>query len=443
MKSSIKNRLNIFIQYPICDIRPLLSTVQNQIKPLPVWDDPVPSKHFVQYFGHLKRRKKGGHDYFHDELFFINGRGGFKFPKLEKVTSDQVRQLECIFRRLLNDGKSSIRYEVGLTSDHVLPTQNCSKFFKNLIEHICHIPVQIKNLEKRPVDTSVIHCGKRLSSLYEKASSQEYPDLKHNFTYVREGEMCMLLEYHEKDYPFPAKHVEVGPGLKLSFDWQEVDGKDVGIFYLAKGTDYDLRALRKIRIGIMRTYSEHQNLTNVLSYVRRPDLEFDTDKLSHFLNDKTGFFKKKNEIIKNLVLSYYNLIKPEEIKGIEKKLDQFKLQVKKKIYDHLGDASLQYSLGVEEISQVKKVVSQLISKDKTMEAIEILKTTISKLNDAVLTNDVTGIEARFHTLQRALINGTLGYNEFSIAQNKLRLSILTLASLIGQTQATADHNLPI
>ncbi len=396
----------------------------------------MPTKHFVQYFGHLKRRRKGGHDYFHDELYFINGKGGFKLPKLEKVIYKEIRDLQCIFRRLLNDGKSSIRYEVGFTTDKTTfvkyYSRDVRKTFRKLVGRICTIPVRIKNLEERPVNTTVLHCGKWLSALYEKASESDYHDEMYDFPLVRQGEMCIMLEYFANDLHVLRQEDYIAPGLNLSFDWHEVEGKNVGVFLLGKTTGYNLNTLRKTRIGIMRTFAEHQNLTNVLNFVKMPDLEFDPEKLSNYLNEKTKFFNRKNEVIKNLILSYYNLIRPEEISAIENRLDQLRLQVKKKVWDHLGDASLKYLLAAENISELKKVVSQLISKDKVKQSIEILKATIAQLDQGEFENSITGIEARHRILQRAIIDGTMGFNEMSIEQNKLRLSILTLASMISE-----------
>lgn len=436
MRTATNNRLNVFIQYPICDIRSLLVKDKRHLKPFPTWDNPIPTKHFVQYFGHLKRRRKGGHDYFHDELYFINGKGGFKLPKLEKVIYEEIRDLQCIFRRLLNDGNSSIRYEVGFTTDKTNFVKFFSKddrwTFRKLVGRICQIPVQIKNLEENPINTSVLHCGKWLSALYEKASESDYHDEMYDFPLVRQGEMCIVIEYFVSGFRVLHEENYVAPGLHLSFDWHEVEGKNVGVFLLGKTTGYDLKTLRKTRIGIMRTFAEHQNLTNVLNFVKMPDLEFDADKLSRYLNEKTKFFNKKNEVIKNLILSYYSLIRPEEISAIESRLDQLRMQVKKKVWDHLGEASLKYMLAAEDISEVKKVVSQLISKDKVKQSIQVLKTTIGKLNQIEFEHSVIGIEARFYTLQKAIIDGTMGFNEMSIEQNKLRLSILTLASMISE-----------
>jgi hypothetical protein len=434
MKSKTNKRLIIFIQYPICDIRPLLSSDQNHLKPRPTWDNPKPSKHFVQYFGHLKRRKKGGHDYFHDELYFINGKGGFKLPKLEKVAIKELSNLQCIFRRLLNDGKSSIRYEIGLTSDHLViadsDRQNPFRAFKKLVTHICHIPVKIKNLERDPFETRVIDCSKKLGELYEKASAADYPYSSNGIKFVSTGEMCMLLEYNNTDFQIQDAQ-EVAKGLKLAFKWIEVDGKDVGVFFLEKRSDFELTALRKIRIGIMRTFAEHQNLINVLSYLDYKNLTFDPAKLNEYLNEKTSFFNKKNEVIKNLILSYYNLITPEEIFNIEEKLDNLKLQVKKKVWDHLRDASTKYISESGDFSDIKHAVGQLIKNNKTKEALDVLKTTIESIDDPVAANSIIVLESRYREIEISIIDGTIGYNDLSIAQNKLRVSILKLASLVA------------
>ncbi len=432
MKSKTNKRLIVFIQYPICDIRPLLIPDQSHLKPRPTWDNPQPSRHFVQYFGHLKRRKKGGHDYFHDELFFINGKGGFKLPKLEKVASEEVSKLECIFRRLLNDGKSSIRYEVGLTSNQVAVSekQNPFRTFVKLVTQICHIPVQIKNLESTPINSKVIHCSKKLSELYEKASAADFPDSSNGMKYVTAGEMCILLEYRDSDFNLPEGR-EMAKGLKIAFKWIEVDGIDVGVFFLEKSNGYDLRTLRKIRIGIMRTYAEHQNMTSVLNYLKYPNLRFIPEKLSDYLNRQTSFFNKKDEVIKNLILSYYSLITPEELINIEDKLDKLKLQVKKKVWDHLGDASTKYLLGSGDLLEVKQTVGRLVSNDKIKEALEVLNAAIENSGDQDSANSIIVLESRFRTLERSVIDGTMGYNDLSIEQNKLRVSILKLASYVA------------
>ena len=182
----------------------------------------------------------------------------------------------------------------------------------------------------------------------------------------------------------------------------------------------------------MRTYSEHQNLTNVLNFVKRPELDFDGDQLGNYLNEKTRFFNKKNEVIKNLILSYYSLISPGEITAIEGRLDNLRLQVKKKVWHHLDDASVRYATGSAALNDVEQAVGDLISKDKIKEGIEVLKSFAERSADKGLINSATGIEARYSQIQKAIIDDTIGYNERSIAQNKLRLSILTLASVIAE-----------
>jgi hypothetical protein len=433
MEADTSNLITFFIQYPICDIRSLLVVEKSELKPFPSWDNPIPNKQFLQYFGHLKRRRKGGHDYFHDELFFIDGKGGFKFPKLENVRHNETSRFNCIFRRLLNDGKSSIRYEIALQSDYIpiAPPSNSEVegIFNDLIRHVCNIPVQIKNLTEKPKSSTILQCGKHLSALYEKASSSGEESESSKINLVRDGELCILLEYNADFFNFSKDSKPLGEGLNLFFRRLNINDRDIGVFLLGKEEGYNPTALRKLRIGIMRMYAEHQNLINVFNYIRIPSLNFDADFLGIYLNKKTKYFLKRNDPIKDLLFSYYSLIPPSDISLLENNLDKLRLQIKKKVWDLVGDSGLKYSLNSGDIEQV---VGELIIDAKTKKAIKVIREAIKKIGNKDFQKTVIILSANLKVIENHIIHGDLGNNEIAILTNKLNLNLLDLASNINE-----------
>jgi len=235
----MSNFIVVHFQYPICDFRKLIDE-HSDLKPLPNWNTPAPNKHFIQYFGHLKRRPKGGELFFQNELFYIKGKGGFKFTELERIKISKIGKIKCIYRRLISDNIASVRYEFAINFQDLGRfdsfDNNFSYCFRLFIQDfLIKIPIEIRNIENKITQTNVLNAGKYLSQLYKKATEFGITQLN-NQKLVTCGEIGVFIEY-DKGLLKPDPKSVAGylffedENIELFLIRPEIQGKEVCVFF--------------------------------------------------------------------------------------------------------------------------------------------------------------------------------------------------------------------
>ncbi len=428
------SELAIYFQYPVCDLRNLIED-KSLVKPLPNWKKPLPNRHFLPYFGHLKERKKGGHDYFHDEYYYIGGRGGLKFDRLETVHIDGLGPMDCIYRRILNDKVAGIRYEFGLGCDDDgwlsrLPTEGGAAVRPLADALLGQIPLFIKNLNKTPKPTTILHAGKSLARLYVKSSGNK--ELKSFGSMVKNGEVGVFIEYPLDELNDAVSLTDsdfvLEDGAILSHQRITTDGTAANVFLLGRKGPRNDPAFRNTRISLMRMYFEHQVLSLVLAMFDNPRLTFDHDVLDRYLLDKVKFFhhkKKKGRSqrqLHNLIFSFVELIPSAKVEILKEGLADVRLQIKKRVWEHLAEASTTFRS--EPLGAVGERVKDLIRQDELSEALDQLSKVFPPNSESLA--EVLRLQHHLEGIRQDEGEKNLGWNELNNQKNQLAIEIMDL-----------------
>ena len=156
----------LFLQFPLAELRSFLNQKTSRL-PSPAFPLPEPDRDFIRSFGGVRKRRKGGvEDWVGEETFCHAGRA-LRF-------ADPTSPLKCAFRRILNDGRAVVRFEVGLvTHPHgrlrpgfPLDEHACL----DLIETCLAVPVMIPTTKQ--LTSGLILSGEYLAHHYLKCTTR-------------------------------------------------------------------------------------------------------------------------------------------------------------------------------------------------------------------------------------------------------------------------------
>ena len=103
----------LVLQFPIIDLRPSCRRCRSPRRP--TGGPRSPKRDFIRFFGSMKKRRSGGSDHWHDELYFCQSYGALKFPGFVGRSPVTGKTRHIAFRRVLNDGFGVVRCEFGLS----------------------------------------------------------------------------------------------------------------------------------------------------------------------------------------------------------------------------------------------------------------------------------------------------------------------------------------
>lgn len=431
MGSDLRNNIILHIQYPFCDIR-RMTINQSDILPVPNWQLPLENKHFVQYFGHMERRKKDIPQIFSDENFYIKGKGGLKFVGLEKSSLEKAK---CLYKKLLSDGYCGNRYEVGLFFNGNKRFGNLSKNyyqgFKLLLEDVlCNLPVRIRHIDKDDQkNSSLLYAGKKIAQLYQKATEKN--KLHKELINIRHGKLCLLFEVNKDLFAPPKelwdKRIQFPFDVSISFNKFNFRGEEITSFFLFRKGKTKEEYYRKIRVIILRMYFEYQNLKLVLNLAQNPSIKFNHELFDKYLMKKVRYFEKskKSQIERTqaheLIFSFFEFISPSEIEILSQNLESVRLQIKKQIIRLINENHLKYENRYQ--SQIKIDIRNELMNGNIEEALKIL----NKISNS---NDVALINFKYKDCLREEMLGIIGQNESEIRKSKIVFSILKIVDEI-------------
>ncbi|MDX1939652.1 MAG: hypothetical protein SFU99_03825 [Saprospiraceae bacterium] len=419
------NEVNIHFQYSICDHRRFTDESVN-IKPLPDWKAPLENRHHMHYFGTMKKRNKKVPSLFKDERFFISGRGGLKFEKLEGTNLFKAR---CLYRKLYSDGLCANRYEIGLSLNGL--KKNIKDYPENEYQHsrlihelLFHIPIKIKYLKKYENNIfDILNASKAIALLYQRATS-ELPseDRLYNIKY---GNLCIVLEVDKqnkaiKDILFDDV-IEVNNSFSVYVKKYRTRGMEVVVFTLFGEIAENLNECREIRISLLRMFHEYQNMRLLLQVAQNPKNNILHEEFDKYLMHKLRFFKKvlsPNDAFQHLfncMFSIFEIISPGEIDELSHNIERIRLQIKNKLLDFVKNNNVKNSI---RFSENFKYVQQALAASDLKKAINLIHGIVDQKTYII-------IQSRFNRLLLDEKHGVIGRNELEIEKNKLVLSILT------------------
>lgn len=361
-------------EFPICDARPFSPEAARLVRPS--WESsPQPGADFVRCFGRVERRRRGGHEYWHDEVFFSSAARAVRIPQLEKrgLGKEPWRvRPEVAFRRLMSNGRAMTRVEVGLSNNgsvlRDMPGKSCLKVALDMLD----LPVEVAAFPGKPTACELRRAGTALTSLYARATSSTKEPVAEEKTkrLVKAGEPLVLIEYEGSEVSeSPPRAVGLsavdGFDVPVSFMWVEYGGRETGVWFVRTDTAPP-SVVRRLRVGLCRLHAEHQVLKAVLSMLSSGVLKYEPatthgDALNEYLEEATRLLGKDEHAglnqaaLKEVISAYSGLVNPDEQKILAKSITQVRVSVRRKLemYDSMMRA--QQERGTNVVWQVGQV----------------------------------------------------------------------------------------
>jgi hypothetical protein len=401
--------LLIVAQIPLVDLRPLITTSPARL-PVPPFPFPTPGSQFVRCFGHIERRRRGGHEYWADEIFFSSAAGALGLPGLELTRLGRKHRSvipSCAFRRLLCDGGSVARIELGLSLNRDLSLVNyahqslngadCVSIAKSFLD----LPVRLTSFRAQPIFCTVKRLPRYTAELYWYATTATSSAAKFSHSYVRPGEQVVLFEYkmHEID-SLPPMVRRIDPnligGASLAFGWYNENGRQIPLWFL-QVNGVDTKITRRIRLGLLRLHAERQALREVLTSLANGVITYaprtqSGDRLEQFLlnaikilatNDRAGI----SQVAIHDVIAAEQFVNEEEGELLQQRLKDARRLVKTRLNEYLR------------LSEAARVVSLTASSGGTINVngaimSEKNETNTQNIIGSTITNSAVAIKQR-------------------------------------------------
>jgi hypothetical protein len=343
-------------QLPICDAR-LLDDSSSRLSE-PDWPTPAVGTDFVRGFGSVFRRRRGGHEEFLDEGVYAAADHALRFEALHQhpiVVGGGSFAVDAAFRRLLCSNRQSggvcNRLEVGLRIPAGRARQRPFIRFApgdwiKAALHVAELPVRVHSSRKEEgAPTSLWHAGPAVAAAYVDATSPSQAESGDTSArrLVGAGAPLLLIEYqpHEAE-ALPDRAQAVAPerigGVNLRFLWLEYRRREFGVWFLERGRE-DLALTRRLRVGLLRMYAEHQSLKIVLSHVLSGRLAYrrgtpESGIFDRYLQmamrilgrDEHGGFS--HAALQQVISAYQSVVNGEELQLLDDRLDQVRRQVR-------------------------------------------------------------------------------------------------------------------
>lgn len=277
----------LHIHIPIIDCREFLVSCRKFEKP--VYPVPVAGS-FVQNFGEVCYREKGGNPFYAGESHFFNTFGAIRFKNLprynvriSKSPADEGYTYICKFRRLFTNGEIMNRYELGFS------LYSGKADFKEVAGYILDQDIRIRDFQGEFVQTQLWNAGTYIAGIYDFSTSA-VPSIGS----VICGEVFCVAELNNSDSTsIPEKAVKLldfkKEGIRLYHYVCKVPKRKVGIpcWIIDKYRRHsDPEFASKLRNALFRVQLEVQTLMQsypfLIGNVNNKDL--DSQKLVDYIS---------------------------------------------------------------------------------------------------------------------------------------------------------------
>jgi hypothetical protein len=350
-------------QLPVCDARRFVPGGDVRLVG-PDWPAPTPGEEFVRSFGPVERRRRGGHEEFHDESAYADARGAVRFDRLEQQglgAAPHALHPTVAYRRLLCSGRESgaavVRLEMGFTTTNRRPGPASEPHFVGqdavgVALDLLELPITVGSGSKGRTKSSLWTMGKPFADVYQRATTscdQTVSDAQRRF--VIPCQPLLLFEYEGNEIvslPSAARAVEpsrIG-GLDLSFVWIEYRRRQFGLWFLRLDPAQD-QLCRRLRLGLCRIHAEHQVLKRALSLLLSDDLTYvrgakESDLLDTYLASATRVLQRdehggfSHAAIQEVVAAYEAVVNPDELAILSERLEQVRRQIRGPVERYSG-----------------------------------------------------------------------------------------------------------
>jgi hypothetical protein len=332
-------------EFPICDARDF--TDSERRLSLPPWPFPEPGKHFVRCFGPVRRRARGGHPVWADEIYYASAHRAVRYVNLNQQTPGSCLRWRGATRRLFSDGTAIVRLEIGLSHGNRVAGLSGTEILSILRDYL-DMPLFVRSYCSQPTTCRLALTGENTARLYEQATAVD--GTINNGKLVTAARPVLLVEYTGSEIGSLPFHIRSGDprqfgGVQLAFLWYEHRGRELGVWFLCND-GVQPHQVRALRMGLVRLHAEHQVLKTVLLHLARGELEYQAatpaaDRLDAYLNKATRVLYRANrdglalEGIRSDLLAYEEVGEPAERTLLLEKLKSIRRQIRKKVEAHL------------------------------------------------------------------------------------------------------------
>jgi hypothetical protein len=308
------------LQFPFCDLRPFVAPQARLLRPH--WPTPDAGSEFVRFFGQV--RERGADEQFsRDELVFCRAKNALKLPNFS-----HRHDWAIAFRRLLSDGRSISRFEVGIK---ILRKMRTRGEVLRLLGGILDSPCVVRG-ERR--GRAVLSAGEGVAKLYAAATHRGSEPI--DATDVVCGRPCLLLEYdpvETSELPMSIDYQR--PGQGLAFARLTHHGIALNTWYVSTRASRS----RMLRLTLLRLHAEHQALKYVVRAIEEGRIALDrgtptSDAAQSFLSDTMRLLAQgeRNGVAQKdlveTVHTYEELCAADEVALLQQRLGSIRRQVR-------------------------------------------------------------------------------------------------------------------
>jgi len=356
--------MHIIFQFPIVDIRPLLTSGNDKL-PYPEWPDiGVSSKRFIRRFGAVQRRKAGGNDYWPGEGFYCNSHLALQYDNLHQQGIELAPGIKSAifnsYRRYSSAENFLGRMEAGFV-DNTEGLINKRKLsgtlnLESILRHYCDLPVTINGKKAK-----LSRIGQRLADNYYRASLPVKVTPEKKNKQVKAGDVVILMVFsaNEKlrlpNYSFEIEEIDLRnekDKIKLYGYRLRHDGIPYKVWLMEQPTTsseqpQQLKVIsRNLRINLLRIHLEKETVRILLNGIRSGEISIapgsPQSQLADHYFEQTGqkIFQKTRYTIqqKNLLdfaLHSEDSAEPGSFEQLEQSIYNFKNKYVRKNIEQL------------------------------------------------------------------------------------------------------------
>jgi hypothetical protein len=286
----------IVCQFPFADLRPFLATDPHRLKdpPFPV---PTPGRHFLRSTGQVKLRRRGVPRVWPEDGRYCEARSAIKLMGISGQGNAGAWENACqgAFRRFYSDGRSTVRFELGLAVE-----EEACEHLADVAAATLELPVRIPDVGSGHVDVPLFRAGPPLGRhLLDSTTEVTAQGTNTKDWWVAPGRPLLLVEYPAAWYdgfepPGRAIRQLESKGITLRHARLEHRGDSLSAWFVGISCHVDREVLRELRLHLLRLHAELQAITGVLQAVSKLSTVPGTDSfdaLQAFLNDELGLLQ--------------------------------------------------------------------------------------------------------------------------------------------------------
>jgi len=306
----------VALQFPFTDSRDFVPPDTGRLT-VPQWPDPAIDKEFVRAFGAVRRRQRGGLKNWPAEQVYCDAARALRFDGQLGCTrvlagSGGAVKPYCAFRRLMVDGRATVRLEVGLGFRRPPPRPDVldAEAFKSLIGIILNLPVKPPTGIDAGSPLPLAGVGNHIAASYLRATTSGEEKISHpQRWWIEPGLPQMVVEYRTDQgsvlLPENTQRVDKLDQDRVQLSYSRIRRRgsgvrEVGVWFLGHEKTADRDFLRRLRMQLLRLHAEHEAIRSVFRHITRGRMDPDIDpqsrqgqSLQDFLEDAVTLLRHR------------------------------------------------------------------------------------------------------------------------------------------------------